>query len=61
MGTELWVALALVCVIEGFFPFVSPKGYRESVEKLSKLPDKSLRVLGLLMMVLGAVLLHFFH
>lgn len=59
--TELMVALALVLVIEGILPFVSPQSYRRTVEQLGKLPDQSLRTFGLMMMVFGVVLLYVFH
>jgi len=59
--TELLVALALVLVIEGLLPFISPSAYRSAVEQLSKLPDQSLRSFGLVMMLLGVVLLYVFH
>jgi len=59
--SELWVALALVCVIEGLLPFVSPSGYRSAVEQLSRLPDNNLRVFGLVLMVFGVALLYIFH
>ena len=61
MGSELWVALALVCVIEGFLPFVSPRGYRSTVEQLGKMPDQSLRTFGLGLMLFGVALLYIFH
>ena len=61
MGTNLLIALALVLVIEGLLPFISPRSYRSAVEQLSSLPDQSLRGFGLAMMVLGVVLLYVFH
>lgn len=61
MSTELLVALALVLVIEGLLPFISPKSYRSAAEQLGRLPDQSLRMFGLALMVLGVILLYVFH
>ncbi|MDH5361654.1 MAG: DUF2065 family protein, partial [Gammaproteobacteria bacterium] len=35
MWQDLWVALALVMVIEGLIPFINPKGYRRMVMMMS--------------------------
>jgi hypothetical protein len=56
---DLWAALALVLVIEGLLPFISPRFYRQSAEQLSALPDRVLRMVGLGVIVLGLVLLGF--
>lgn len=61
MASELLIALALVLVIEGLLPFISPSGYRSAVEQLSSLPDQSLRGFGLILMLFGVVLLYVFH
>ncbi len=61
MASEIWVALALVCVIEGLLPFISPRGYRSAAEQLSRLPDRSIRIFGLCLMLLGVGLLYAFH
>jgi hypothetical protein len=56
---DLWAALALVLVIEGLLPFISPRFYRQSAEQLSALPDRVLRMVGLGVIVVGLVLLSF--
>ncbi len=56
--TDLWAALALVLVLEGLMPFLSPRGYRETVKKLAEIPDRELRIFGLVSMVLGVVFLY---
>jgi len=58
MWQELWVALALLLVIEGIMPFISPKGLRESLLTMASLSDRTLRVGGLISMVLGVLLLY---
>ena len=35
MMNDLWAALALVLVIEGLLPFISPRFYRQSAQQLS--------------------------
>ncbi len=56
---ELLSALALVLVIEGIMPFISPKGWRDTMLQASKLEDNILRGIGLASMFAGAVLLYF--
>ena len=52
-----WSALALVLVLEGLFPFLSPGGWRSMFLKLLSLQDGQLRFFGLTSIVLGLVLL----
>lgn len=58
MWHDLWVALALVMVIEGLIPFINPKGYRRMVMMMSIMDDKSLRRTGFVIMVTGAILVY---
>jgi uncharacterized protein YjeT (DUF2065 family) len=39
----LWSALALMLVLEGLFPFLSPNGWRQTFLKLLQLRDGQLR------------------
>lgn len=55
---ELFSALALVLVIEGIMPFISPKGWRQTMLQASQLEDKALRSIGFASMLAGAVLLY---
>ena len=55
---ELLSAMALVLVIEGIMPFISPKGWRQTMLQASQLEDKALRSIGLASMLAGAVLLY---
>jgi uncharacterized protein len=54
---SLFTALALVLVIEGLLPFISPKGWRSVFEKVLKLSDGQIRFYGLGSMAVGLVLL----
>ena len=53
----LWSALALVLVIEGLLPFVSPGGWRRGFGQLMQLRDGQLRFFGLCSIVGGLFLL----
>ena len=55
----LWASLALVLVLEGLLPFLSPGGWRRSFEKLMALQDGQLRFFGLCSIVIGLALLWF--
>jgi len=57
--TEILTALALVFVIEGMLPFVSPGKYRQMVAEITRLSDSSIRNVGLIVMVAGLLLLFF--
>jgi uncharacterized protein YjeT (DUF2065 family) len=58
MSDDLWRALALMLVIEGVMPFLSPLGFRRRLIQLVQMPERSLRLLGLGCMSLGVVLLY---
>ncbi len=52
-----WSALAIVLVLEGVMPFVSPGGWRRAFGRLQQLRDGQLRFFGLCSIGLGVVLL----
>jgi uncharacterized protein YjeT (DUF2065 family) len=58
MWTDLWSALALVMVIEGLLPALSPKSYRKAMFAMMQMNERSLRVTGLVSMIAGAVFLY---
>jgi len=58
---SLGMAFALVLVIEGLLPFVSPRGWREAVMAVAALSDTVLRRTGLISMISGVVLLYWIH
>lgn len=55
--TEILTALALVFVIEGMLPFISPAKYRQMVAEVTRLSDSSIRNVGLIVMIAGLLLL----
>ena len=52
-----WSALALVLVIEGLLPFLSPGSWRRGFNQLMQLRDGQLRFFGLCSILLGLILL----
>ena len=57
MGDWLFGALALMLVLEGLLPFLSPRGWRQVFERAIRLSDGQIRFLGLISMLAGLVLL----
>jgi uncharacterized protein YjeT (DUF2065 family) len=51
------LALALMLVLEGLFPFISPEGWRTTFRTLAELPARHIRMGGLASMLIGVVLL----
>jgi len=58
MGSDLWVALALLLVVEGLMPAMSPRLFRQLLASMAQMDDRSIRTSGLVSMVLGAVLVY---
>jgi uncharacterized protein YjeT (DUF2065 family) len=54
-GNSLWLALALVLVLEGLMPFLSPTGWRRMFEQVLRMNDGQIRFFGLCSVVLGLV------
>ena len=52
-------ALALVLVIEGMLPFLSPRSWREAMLQAARLPDRVLRTIGFVSMMAGVIILYF--
>lgn len=61
MWREFGLAVALLLVIEGIFPFANPGGLRRMLQMMSELSDSQLRVAGLASMLLGLLLLGFIN
>ena len=54
----LWVAIALMLVIEGFMPFMGPSTFRIALAQMASMNDRQLRAIGLFSMALGVALLY---
>ena len=59
MWHDLWVASALMLVLEGIWPFMSPDTLRQVLLMLVQQDSRSLRISGLFSMICGVVLLYF--
>lgn len=59
--TSLLVASALMLVIEGIMPFLSPNAFRRALLQMANMQDMQLRTVGLFSMILGVVLLYWVH
>jgi hypothetical protein len=62
---EFWqvlpAALALVLIIEGILPFLSPRTWRQMVIGVAQQQDKVIRNVGLGSMLLGVAMLYWVH
>jgi uncharacterized protein YjeT (DUF2065 family) len=57
MANDLLAACALVLVLEGILPFASPKTVRKIWQSITQMSDRSLRIFGLVSMLVGVILL----
>ncbi|WP_318379540.1 DUF2065 domain-containing protein [uncultured Enterobacter sp.] len=55
MNTTIWLALALVLVLEGLGPMFYPRAWRRMIGALIQLPDNVLRRFGGGLVVAGVV------
>ena len=58
MWQQLLVALALVLIIEGIMPFLSPRGMKQLMQTMSQMDDRSIRISGFISMMLGLIMLY---
>ncbi len=58
MWHDFWVAIALLFVIEGIWPFLSPGGMRQALRLMIEQDDRALRLAGLVSMLSGLALLY---
>jgi uncharacterized protein YjeT (DUF2065 family) len=61
MGYNLIAALALVLILEGLLPFLTPNLWRRMVKIAASKNDRVLRVMGLALMLLGTGILYIIH
>ena len=62
---EFWqvlpVAVALVFIIEGMLPFISPNRWRNMLAVAEQMDDKLIRYVGLGSMMFGVLMLYLVH
>jgi hypothetical protein len=61
MWQEFGIAFALLLIIEGIMPFLSPEQLRETLRRVIEMDDKTLRYIGLTSMLFGLTLLYVVH
>ena len=55
--SDLGAALALLFVLEGIFPFLSPAGTKRTLARILSFGDREMRIAGLGSMLVGVLLL----
>ena len=61
MGTTFFMAFALMLVIEGVLPFLSPATWRQVFERATRMSDGQIRFLGLLSLLAGLLMFAFWR
>jgi len=61
LGNSLWLAIALMLVIEGILPFLLPSVWRDTFRRLTEMSDGQIRFVGLSSMLVGLLLLALTH
>lgn len=57
MWETFLIAIALMLILEGMLPFLSPQTWREAFRKLTEINDNQIRFIGLTSMLIGLTLL----
>ena len=57
MWEVFFIAVGLMMIFEGIFPFSFPNAWRETFQKLILLEDSQIRIIGLTSMVIGLIIL----
>jgi uncharacterized protein len=59
MSETFWLALALVCILEGLAPFLFPKQWKETFLRIASLTEGQIRFVGLMAIIIGVLLFLF--
>ncbi len=57
----LWIAFALLLIVEGILPLVAPRVWRDTFRRLVDLSDGQLRFIGLTSITIGGAALVFYY
>jgi uncharacterized protein len=55
--TDLFAALAIVCIIEGVLPFINPSAMKRLLSRIASLEDRDMRIAGCISMAIGLTIL----
>ena len=58
MWRDLAVAFCLMLVLEGIMPFLAPSRWRSMVAMLAEIDDRTMRIMGLVSMLMGTGILY---
>ncbi|WP_097460058.1 DUF2065 domain-containing protein [Mangrovitalea sediminis] len=61
MWQELAIGFSLMLVIEGIIPFLYPQRWKNMVQTLARIDDRTMRIMGLISMLAGTGLLYLVH
>ena len=56
--TDLFAALAIVCIIEGIMPFINPSAMKRLLARMASMEERDMRIAGLLSMLAGLAVLY---
>ena len=54
---DLWSALCLLAVLEGLWLFAAPGPWKRAMAEMIAMPDRQLRIIGVLALAAGLVML----
>jgi uncharacterized protein len=57
LGTTLLAAFGLMLILEGVMPFLAPRAWRQTFQRMTELRDGQLRFVGLISMMGGLLFL----
>ncbi|MCX4194071.1 DUF2065 domain-containing protein [Methylophaga sp. OBS1] len=58
---SLWVAMALMLIIEGIMPFLSPQKFKRALLQMAAMPDRQVRLIGFFSMLAGLIFLYWIN
>ena len=58
--SELVFALSVFLILEGLLPFISPKLYKFLLMEMLNTDENSIRITGLILIIMGVILMNFF-
>lgn len=58
---SLWIATALMLVIEGIMPFLSPQAFKRALLQMVAMPDRHVRLIGFFSMIAGLIFLYWIN
>jgi len=61
LNTTLLIAFGLMLVLEGVFPLIAPKTWRQTFQRMIALNDGQLRFVGVISMLAGLLLVLIAH